>query len=232
MTLVCEAVRYCIRVKLLVRFYPDEYRLLYLAAEATISERTWAAFRDERCLAHGTPQYVAAIVKAEADRDGDAGVLVFDDATGGPLDLDLRGTLEDCLARVNPQDEAVEPTAAGRRPGRPRLGVVPREVTLLPRHWAWLADQPGGASVALRKLVDGARIANAPEDKRRRAKEAADRFMLAMAGNFPDYEDASRALYAGRRASFDELTEPWPADIRDHARHLARSAFDDPPAGG
>lgn len=203
-----------------------------MAAEAMVSERRWAAFRDERCLVHGTPQEVAEIVKADAERDGDAGVLVFDDATGRPVDLDLRGSLADCLARVIPQDDAVETAAAGRRPGRPRLGVVPREVTLLPRHWAWLADQPGGASVALRKLVDGARIANAPEDKRRRAKEAADRFMLAMAGNLPDYENASRALYAGRRATFDDLTEPWPADIRDHARHLARAAFDDPPAAG
>ncbi|CDZ54031.1 DUF2239 family protein [Neorhizobium galegae] len=180
----------------------------------------WTAFRGENRIAGGSPVEVVTAIKA----GGHESVLVFDDATGKPVDLDLRGTLEDCLDRL-PTDnvEPVEP--AERRPGRPKLGVVPREVTLLPRHWEWLAQQPGGASVALRKLVDAARAAGSSGDDRRRAQEAADRFMRALGGDQPGYEDAARALYAGQENRFKELTEIWPKDVRDHARYLARAAF-------
>ena len=110
-------------------------------------------------------------------------------------------------------------------PGRPRLGVVAREVTLLPRHWDWLNDQPGGASAALRRLVDQARKANAGRDRIRRAQEATYRFMSAMAGDEPGFEEATRALFAGRPAVFDALTDAWPPDVRDHSRKLAAPAF-------
>ena len=96
-----------------------------------------------------------------------------------------------------------------------------REVTLLPRHWEWLSAQPGGASVALRKLVEHARIAGQGSDRKRRAQESCYRFLSAMAGNEANFEEATRALFAGRRARFDEMTEPWPKDVRDHARRLA-----------
>jgi hypothetical protein len=105
--------------------------------------------------------------------------------------------------------------------------VVPREVTLLPRHWEWLNGQPGGASVALRRLVDEARRTHAERDAGRGAQDAAYRFMLALAGNEPGYEEAVRALYAQDRARFDELTSPWPKDVREHARKLAAPAFND-----
>ena len=75
--------------------------------------------------------------------------------------------------------------------------MVAREVTLLPRHWEWLAQQSGGASVALRRLVDQARRGTEDKDRIRRAQEAAYRFMSAMAGNRPNFEDAIRALFAG-----------------------------------
>ncbi|MCQ1569237.1 DUF2239 family protein [Neorhizobium galegae] len=180
----------------------------------------WTAFRGETSIAGGSPAEVVAAIKA----GGHESVLVFDDATGKPVDLDLRGTLEDCLGRLPKVDvEAVAPVE--RRPGRPKLGVVPREVTLLPRHWEWLGRQPGGASVALRKLVDAARAASSSGDDRRRAQEAADRFMQALGGDQPGYEDAARALYAGQEDRFKELTESWPKDVRDHARYLARAAF-------
>ena len=105
-----------------------------------------------------------------------------------------------------------------RGPGRPKLGVVAREVTLLPRHWEWLAQQPGGASVAIRKLVEEARRTGEDRDRVRQAQEAAYRFMSAMAGNKPHYEDAIRALFAGEAARFEKLIAEWPADVRDHAR--------------
>ena len=146
-------------------------------------------------------------------------ILVFDDRTGKQVDFDLRGSPEEVLARALPP--------AG--PGRPRLGVVAREVTLLPRHWEWLAEQPGGASVTLRKLVEQARKTSAPADRARAAQDAAYRFASAMAGNEPGYEEAMRALYAGDAAAFDERTAVWPRDVRDHVRVLAADAL--APAG-
>jgi hypothetical protein len=169
------------------------------------------AFLGTHRLASGEPRSVALALRALPEGSGP--VLVFDDRTGRMMDFDLRGSEAEVLARLAP------PAEAPRGPGRPRLGVVAREVTLLPRHWDWLAAQPGGASVALRKLVEAARAAGT--DRARQAREAADRFMGAMAGNEPGYEEASRALYAGDGARFAVLTESWPADVRDHARRLA-----------
>ena len=113
-----------------------------------------------------------------------------------------------------------------RGPGRPKLGVVGREVTLLPRHWDWLDDQPGGASVALRKLVESAKRDNRSKDRARHSQEAAHRFMSAMAGNLPGYEEASRAFYGRNQALFYTLIQPWPGGIRDHAKRLAAAAFE------
>jgi uncharacterized protein len=177
------------------------------------------AFAGARRIAAGTPHEVAAAIKAVADRDRAAAILVFDDATGRPVEFDLRGTLAEVVARV------AAPDAAARGPGRPRLGVVAREVTLLPRHWEWLNSQPGGASVALRKLVEAARSASANDDRIRHAREAAHRFATAMAGNEPGYEESLRALYAGDRATFERLAARWPADIGTYAMRLATAAW-------
>lgn len=125
-----------------------------------------------------------------------------------------------------PRRKAVAPEAVPRGPGRPKLGVVAREVTLLPRHWEWLNGQPGGASVALRKLVDEARRANDGKDRVRQAREAAYRFMSVMAGNERGFEEATRALFAGDRERFEEFVASWPADVRDHAKRLAAAAFE------
>ena len=114
-------------------------------------------------------------------------------------------------------------TGEPRGRGRPKLGVVAREVTLLPRHWDWLAAQPGGASVALRKLVDEARRASGDKDRSAQARDAAYHFMSAMAGNLPQFEEASRALFADDRRRFTGLIADWPADIRDHIVKLAYS---------
>lgn len=133
---------------------------------------------------------------------GEAGLLCFEDTTGKQVDFNWR-----------------EPERASAGPGRPKLGVVSREISLLPRHWEWLETQPSGASAALRRLVDQAR--NSPADQERRAREAAGRFLSAMAGNFAGYEEATRALYAGDKERFAELIHEWPADIRDHATWLS-----------
>jgi hypothetical protein len=168
---------------------------------------------------------VALAVRALLKEQPNAVVLIFDDESGRQVDFDLRGSDQDVLARLGGSDS--DDGISARRPGRPKLGVVAREVTLLPRHWEWLGTQPGGASVALRKLVEAARMARAGSDVVRRAQEAADRFMMAIAGNLPHYEEAARALYAGHEQRFVDLTAPWPADLRAHARRLAAKAFAD-----
>jgi hypothetical protein len=183
----------------------------------TMTTKTCTAFAGERMIASGAPSEVAAAVKAAHDA-GEA-ILVFDDADARPVEFDLRGDLTAVLARL--PSEPVEK----RGPGRPRLGVTAREVTLLPRHWDWLASQPGGASVALRKLVESAlRDAEGP-DRVRRSREAAYRFMTAVAGDLPGYEEATRMLFAGDWVAFDIAIEAWPSDVRDYARRLAESGW-------
>lgn len=176
------------------------------------------AFSGERLIARGPAADVLPAVKAATDA-GEA-VLAFDAATCRVVDLDLRGDLEAVLARLAPAPEAEK-----RGPGRPKLGVTAREVTLLPRHWDWLAGQPGGASTALRKLVEGAlREAEGP-DRARRARDAAYRFMTAMAGDLPGYEEATRRLFAEDAAGFAAATEAWPEGVRDVAREMAKGAW-------
>ncbi|HEY6255256.1 MAG TPA: DUF2239 family protein [Xanthobacteraceae bacterium] len=187
---------------------------------------TCTAFAGFQRIASGPLEQVARAVKAALDTNEGRPLLVFDDASGKPIDLDLRGTVEEILARL-PKEPLPSTEEPPRGPGRPKLGVVAREVTLLPRHWDWLASQPGGASVALRKLVDAARVTHAGADRRRAAREAADRFMSALAGDEPGYEEAARALYAGDQLRFEESIAGWPADVRRHALQLSTGAFDD-----
>lgn len=188
---------------------------------------TCTAFAGARRVAAGPLRDVAQAVKAYVDHHADAAVLVFDDATSDVVELDLRGSVDDVLARLPVQSvpEIPEEPAPLRGPGRPKLGVTAREVTLLPRHWEWLASQPGGASVTLRKLVETARRATEARDRQRAATDVAYGFLSAMAGNAPAYEDALRALFAGDAERFTACTENWPADVRDHARGLAQHAF-------
>ena len=194
------------------------------------SDAAYIAFEGDRCIASGDLRSVARAAKETLDRRRDASILIFDGATSGPVEIDFRGTVADVLARLPeiagapgaPEDAAIP---ASRGPGRPKLGVVAREVTLLPRHWEWLAQQSGGASVALRRLVDEARRSGEDRDRIRQAQEAAYRFMSVMAGNKPHYEDAIRALFADDAARFEKLIAEWPADVRRHTSRLAEAAF-------
>jgi hypothetical protein len=178
-------------------------------------------------LARGGLVDVALAAKVAASDSPGASILVFDDATGRVIDLDLRGTPAEIVARLTatadvPDGPVAEPPAtASASRGRPRLGVVAREVTLLPRHWQWLAQQRGGASQALRRLVEEARRADDGRTATRARQERAYRFMSAMAGNLPGFEEATRALFALAQQRFETLTETWPSDIRDYAHWLA-----------
>lgn len=179
------------------------------------------AFEGTKRIATGDLRHVAVAAKQVLDRDESAAVLIFDNATSEVVEVDFRGSAEDVLRRLG--EDAAQTTP--RPPGRPKLGVVAREVTLLPRHWEWLNSQPGGASVALRKLVEQARRENGSKDRARKAQEAAYRFMSAMAGNEAGFEEAIRALFAGNPVRFAAEMQSWPLDIREHATKLAEAAF-------
>lgn len=177
------------------------------------------AFDGHRHIASGPLGAVALAVRAVAECNAAGPVLTFDDATGQVIDIDIRGTDEDILARLS--NQAAPSAEASRGRGRPKLGVIAREVTLLPRHWDWLSAQPGGASVMLRKLVEEARRANGGRDRDRQAREAAYCFMSALAGDLPGFEEAIRALFADDPPRFRALVAGWPGDVRDHASRLA-----------
>ena len=197
----------------------------------------YLAFEGDRRIASGDLREVARAAKETLDHRKEASIIVFDGTTSATVDIDFRGAVTDVLARLPgdistdaPAEDAAVTVARG--PGRPKLGVVAREITLLPRHWEWLARQPGGASVAIRKLVEQASRTGEDKDRLRQAQEAAYRFMSVTAGNKPHYEDAIRALFAGDPVRFEKLIADWPADIRGHALRLAARAFVRPPQVG
>ena len=176
---------------------------------------TCTAFDGFRRIAVGELDKVAVEARRALESGAAGPVLIFDDTTGRVIDLDMRLNEDAMLA-------ALEPPARER--GRPKLGVVAREVTLLPRHWDWLKEQPGGASVALRKLVEEARRANGEKDRLREQRDATYRFMSAMAGDLPDFEEASRALFMGDRERFEALIGKWPEDVRNHLNIMPPTA--------
>ncbi|MDA0312986.1 MAG: DUF2239 family protein [Gemmatimonadetes bacterium] len=195
------------------------------------------AFSGQRRIASGSLMHVALAAKTVADHDPVTTILVFDDATSGFVELDLRGSPDDVRERVlallperSPGAEATSLTseAAPRKgPGRPKLGVVSKEVTLLPRHWAWLGAQRGSASATLRRLIEHARREEGGADRKRQSQDSAYRFMSAMLGNEPGFEEATRALFAGDRAKFFEESDAWPLDLKVHAQQIANRALPD-----
>jgi uncharacterized protein len=189
-------------------------------------ETQWIAFDGPNRIAQGAPRETTYLVKDYFERHPGASILFFDAVTSKQVDIDLRIGAEH-LERV--LDYLVNPPVQSRTPGRPKLGVVPREVTLMPRHWEWLAAQQGGASVALRKLVEQAMRGSGHTVDKRTAQEAAYRFMTAMAGDERDYEEAIRALYADDRAKLEACIATWPGDVRTHVLSLVAAVFE--PAG-
>ncbi|WP_337176040.1 DUF2239 family protein [Paludisphaera sp.] len=180
-------------------------------------KRTYTAFAGEHLVGTGGLRAMLGKVKAYLDDGGEDRVLIFEDQTGRQVDFDFRGTPQEVLDRADP---------GGPRtgPGRPKLGVVAREITLLPRHWEWLERQPSGASAALRRLVDEARRREPGRERARVAREAASKVMWAMAGDLPNFEEASRALFGSDLARFEKLIAAWPKDLRKHLARLVREA--------
>ena len=196
------------------------------AAPGLPTRRRCTAFVGHQRIASGELLHVALKAKQAHDADPARAVRVFDDATGHALELPLELPAGDLVRRLSqPQPDDARPAPARRGPGRPRLGVVAREVTLLPQHWEWLAAQPGGASMALRRLVEDARTVDADADQRRAAQETTYRFLQVLAADLPGHAQAVRALFAGDFGGFEGWIARWPDDVRDHAALLASDAF-------
>lgn len=193
--------------------------------EPDLRASQYTAFAGTRRVGRGSALEVARVAR-KIEAEGSA-VLIFDDAQGRQVDFDLSGSDEELRRRL---EAGPAETDGPRKPGRPKLGVVAREVTLLPRHWEWLNAQRGGASVALRRLVEEARRTHARDDRRQRAREATYRVLGALAGNAPGFEEALRALFAGEGVRFFEHLAGWPEDVRQYAREMAAEAFE--PADG
>lgn len=194
----------------------------------SITPSSYCAFLGAQRLAEGPlPDIARAAAAAQATLPHET-LLIFD-AEGRQVELDLRGTPDEAAARAATSASTAAATAPAnplmRGRGRPQLGVIAREVTLLPRHWEWLAAQPGGASATLRRLVEEARR-QVGDNPARRAQERTYRFLTAIGGNLPGYESALRGLFGGDAQRFSEALEAWPEDIRSHAHALAAGAFD------
>ncbi len=201
------------------------------------------AFEGSQRIATGTLNDVAPVAKRAVDKwaasNAPLAVLIFNDASSEVIELDWRGAPDEFAARLAAQavaleapaiDQPAEETSSSsavspRGPGRPKLGVVAREVTLLPRHWEWLGTQSGGASVALRKLVEDASRASGVQDRVRQCRAVGYKFMSTMAGHEPGFEEASRALFAGDQAGLDARIGDWPVDVQAHLRRVLADAF-------
>jgi hypothetical protein len=181
---------------------------------------SYTGFAGSRRIASGSLAEVAACLLRSSRRSSSTMPLVFSDATGAQVELDLRGDEGEVMARYGGAAASAEPAPARGR-GRPRMGVVAREVTLLPQQWDWLSAQPGGASVALRKLVHGAMRAGGERERLRRAQERTYKVMVALAGDRPGFEEAARALFAADKERLGSLVQPWPGDVRDYVLRLA-----------
>ena len=176
----------------------------------------YTAFAGSRQIASGHRLLVLTAVKQYLDSNAGQ-ALIFEDDTGRQVDFDFSGSLDDVLERERA-------SSTRTRPGRPKLGVVGREVSLLPRHWEWLEEQPNGISAAIRRLVDEARKREPGAQRARRLRDSISRFMWAMAGDFPNFEETARALHAGDDARVAELTSDWPTDVRAHVLRLVEKA--------
>jgi uncharacterized protein len=178
-----------------------------LFPDSSRDEPTYAAFADCRLVASGTRDEVLRATRKHLDGGGTP-VLIFEDASGRQVDFDFRGTIDEVIARAS--------TAVKQGPGRPRLGVVSREISLLPRHWEWLESQPNGISAAIRRLVDDARRNETGIERGRHVRNAISKFLWAIAGDFPHFEEVARALHAREDSRLESLMSGWPEDVRAH----------------
>jgi uncharacterized protein len=178
---------------------------------------SYMVFAGSQVLVSGDLRSILVQTKEYMDSEAEVPVLIFEEQTGKQVDFNFQGTLAEILARELP----VKPVG----PGRPKLGVISREVSLLPRHWEWLEQQPNGISAALRRLIEEARKRAPGKERARLMREAVSRVMTALAGNLPDYEESLRALYAKDHARLFVLISKWPTGVRAYVERVVNEAM-------
>jgi hypothetical protein len=190
------------------------------------TQGTYTAFEGTHRLFHGSLEEVVLKIKKRLGKSENSSVLIFSDSTGKTMDFNFQGSEKDVLKRLEvyvSKDETRE--ASG--PGRPKLGVISREVSLLPRHWEWLATQPGGASATIRKLIEEARKKSSGTVSAKQVQERVYRLMSVIAGDMAGYEEALRALYKGDKKLFSHHIKEWPRDVRDYLAEMAKPVFEE-----
>lgn len=190
-----------------------------------MSRTNYTAFEGVKLFAHGPLTEVVLKIKKHITKADHTTILIFSDETGKTIDFNFQGSDKDVLKRLEIYTTP-EPPLDSSGPGRPKLGVVSREVSLLPRHWEWLASQPGGASSTLRKLVEDAKKKSSENQSIKQSQEKTYRFMSVVAGDFSDYEEVLRALYKKDEKKFLSLIESWPNDIQKHLIKLSAFVFE------
>jgi uncharacterized protein len=188
-------------------------RVIFLDMESS----TYSAFSGDTHVFSGELRPLLIHLKELLEADPQRALIIFEDESGRQVEFDFQGTVDDVLAREAP------PPRTG--PGRPKLGVVSREISLLPRHWEWLERQPSGISAALRRLVEEAMKRDPGRQRAQQARAATGRVMTTLAGNRENFEEALRALYAGDGARFRQLVRSWPADIKKHLLRIGEPSF-------
>lgn len=187
--------------------------------------QSYSAFEGVNLLSQGSLEEVVLTVKRRLKSKSDASILVFSDLTGKQMDFDLRGTEKEVVQRLKVYlVPDAEKSQAG--PGRPKLGVVAREISLLPRHWEWLSTQSGGASAVLRRLVETEMKGSTQKERIKQTQESTYKFLSSIAGNLGHYEEVIRALYAKDFKEFKDSMSGWPIDIKQHAISLSESVFE------
>ncbi|RZG86913.1 DUF2239 family protein [Acinetobacter venetianus] len=180
------------------------------------SSTTYTAFSGDHYLASG--EMMELILKIKQLQETTENILIFNDQTGRQTDFDYTGSEQEIRERY----AEPEPT---KKVGRPKLGVISREITLQKKHWDWLDQQSASASAIIRKLIDKELDDPNSESNKMLAKQATDRFMLAMLGNMPNYEEATRALYQGDREVFLKMIQDYPKDLKKYLIQKTQNIF-------
>ncbi len=210
-------------------FYPDKN--IHMTKTEKPSQ-SYTLFRNNTLVANGDMADIKASILAVNERFPEGTYLCFNDLTGEYVDVDFH--TEKSTKPLKKQTELKRgrpsflkaPRAKTKKAGRPSLGVVAREVTLLPRHWKWLNSQSSSASSALRELIDETIRTGRNPLEARNAMARADKFMSTALGDQPGYEEASRALYRADKETFYKLIEAWPNDLKNYVKQLSNPAFD------
>ena len=186
---------------------------------------TYTAFEGFQICAHGSLDSVAISIKQRLKKDPTTQFLIFSNSSGKQMDLDLSGSQKVILERLKIYQASHFSPATG--PGRPKLGVISREVSLLPQHWEWLSNQSGGASATIRRLVDEKiKEPVSAENQIKQAQEVVYRVLSSLAGNLPNYEDVIRFLYRRDKKSFRNAMSDWPKDVVSHTMALSKRVFE------